>query len=40
MLVKIDNPKGPEEAGVTVAAPMFRDLAKFIFAYQGIPPTE
>lgn len=40
MLVKVDNPKGAEEAGVTVAAPLFRDLSKFIFSYRGIPPTE
>ena len=40
MLVKVDNPKGAEEAGVTVAAPLFRDLSKFIFSYRGTPPTE
>lgn len=40
MLVKVDNPKGAEEAGVTVAAPLFKDLSKFIFSYRGIPPTE
>lgn len=40
MLVKVDNPKGAEEAGVTVAAPLFRELSKFIFSYRGTPPTE
>ncbi|MFC1721893.1 peptidoglycan D,D-transpeptidase FtsI family protein [Patescibacteria group bacterium] len=39
MLVKIDNAKGDYVAGATVAAPLFKDIAEFIFENQGIPPN-
>lgn len=39
VLVKIDRPK-KTVYGVEAAAPVFRDIAKFLFQYYGIPPDE
>lgn len=37
ILVKLDHPKGAIQ-GATVAAPVFKDIATFLFKYYGIPP--
>jgi cell division protein FtsI/penicillin-binding protein 2 len=37
ILVKLDRPKNTV-FGVEAAAPVFRDIAKFLFQYYGIPP--
>lgn len=39
ILVKIDRPKNTI-FGVDAAAPVFRDVAKFLLEYYGIPPDE
>lgn len=39
ILVKIDRPKNTI-FGVDAAAPVFRDIAKFLLEYYGIPPDE
>lgn len=41
MLIKFDRPKAKDiEFGSQSAAPIFGDIAKFLFDYYGIPPTE
>jgi hypothetical protein len=37
--VKFDRPK-KEVYGSLSAAPVFKDIAKFLFEYYGIPPDE
>jgi len=39
VLVKMDRPKGTIH-GATVAAPVFKDIAAFLFKYYGIPPDD
>ena len=39
VLVKIDRPKAAIH-GATAAAPVFKDIAAFLFKYYGIPPDE
>jgi len=39
VLVKIDRPKSVIH-GATAAAPVFKDIAAFLFKYYGIPPDE
>jgi cell division protein FtsI/penicillin-binding protein 2 len=39
VLVKVDRPKSAIH-GATAAAPVFKDLATFLFKYYGIPPDE
>lgn len=41
VLVKFDRPKARgKELGVQSAAPVFKDIATFLFKYYGIPPDE
>ncbi|MBT5237047.1 penicillin-binding protein 2 [Candidatus Peregrinibacteria bacterium] len=41
MLIKFDRPRAKDiEFGSQSAAPVFGDIAKFLFSYYGIPPTE
>jgi cell division protein FtsI/penicillin-binding protein 2 len=41
ILVKFDRPKARgKELGVQSAAPVFHDIAAFLFKYYGIPPDE
>jgi len=41
VLVKFDRPKAHgQELGVQSAAPVFKDIAAFLFKYYGIPPDE
>lgn len=40
VLVKIDHVSGESASGVTIAVPLFKKLAEFIFTYKGIPPSE
>lgn len=41
VLVKFDRPKARgKELGVQSAAPVFKDIAAFLFKYYGIPPDE
>jgi cell division protein FtsI/penicillin-binding protein 2 len=41
VLVKIDRPRKPSYLhGAQAAAPVFKDIAKFLFQYYGIPPEE
>ena len=39
ILVKLDRPKRGEH-GATAAAPLFRQIAAFLFEYYGLPPDE
>lgn len=39
MLIKVDRPKNSIH-GATVAAPIFKEIATFLFRYYGIPPDE
>jgi len=39
IFIKLDNPKGVETAGYS-AAPLFRELAKYIIGLWQIPPTQ
>lgn len=39
ILVKLDRPK-KDDFGSRSAAPLFRDIAQFLFDYYGIPPDE
>lgn len=39
ILVKVDRPKSVIH-GATAAAPVFKDIAAFLFKYYGIPPDE
>ncbi len=39
ILVKLDRPK-KDDFGSKSAAPLFKDIAKFLFDYYGIPPDE
>jgi cell division protein FtsI/penicillin-binding protein 2 len=39
ILVKLDRPK-KDDFGSLSAAPLFRDIATFLFEYYGIPPDE
>jgi cell division protein FtsI/penicillin-binding protein 2 len=39
ILVKLDRPK-KDDFGSKSAAPLFRDIAQFLFEYYGIPPDE
>ncbi len=39
ILVKLDRPK-KDDFGSKSAAPLFRDIAQFLFDYYGIPPDE
>lgn len=39
ILVKLDRPK-KDDFGSKSAAPLFRDIASFLFEYYGIPPDE
>lgn len=39
VLVKFDRPRGLEYGSIT-AAPVFKDIATFLFKYYGIPPDE
>lgn len=38
VLVKLDRPKGSVH-GATAAAPLFKEMATFLFKYYGIPPN-
>ncbi len=39
VLVKIDRPKGGNIHGANTAAPMFKEMATFLFKYYGVPPN-
>jgi cell division protein FtsI/penicillin-binding protein 2 len=39
ILVKLDRPK-KDDFGSKSAAPLFKDIAQFLFEYYGIPPDE
>ena len=39
ILVKIDRPKGSIH-GATAAAPLFKEMAAYLYKYYGVPPTK
>ncbi len=40
ILVKLDRPKTGGVEGATVAAPIFKQIASFLFQYYGLPPDD
>lgn len=39
VLVKIDRPKGGNIHGANTAAPLFKEMATFLYKYYGVPPN-